>query len=93
MAIMYPIKGLSCTGVICPLAIPLPKGVSGLQGTMVLGPPLGMRTGLLPRFPLVVEPLATGVMSKKGKKKENDRMYNYVFRYTNTDQSAKTKCK
>lgn len=65
MAMMYPMKGLSCTGVMCPLATPLARGVSGLQSNMVLGPPLGMRAGLLPRVPLAAEPLAIGVMSNE----------------------------
>lgn len=71
---MYPMKGLSCTGVMCPLATPLARGVSGLQSNMLLGPPLGMRTGLFPRFPLAAEPLAIGVMSNEGKERGNEKM-------------------
>lgn len=63
MAIMYPMKGLSCTGVMCPLATPLGMGVSGLRGTTVLGPPLGIRTGLFARLWSPAEPLAIGVRS------------------------------
>lgn len=77
---MYPMKGLSCTGVMCPLATPLVRGVSGLQGTMVLGPPLGMRTGLLLRLPLAAEPLAIGVMSDKGEMQGNEKMDKCAFR-------------
>lgn len=65
MAMMYPMKGLSCTGVTCPLAIPLAIGVSGLWGTVVPGPPLGMRTGLLARFSSAAVPLAIGVRSSE----------------------------
>lgn len=63
MAMMYPMKGLSCTGVMCPLATPLDRGVSGLHGTTVLGPPLGIRTGLFARLWSPAEPLAIGVRS------------------------------
>lgn len=70
---MYPMKGLSCTGVMCPLVTPLARGVSGLQGTMVLGPPLGMRMGLLPKCPLAAEPLAIGVMSDEEEEREAER--------------------
>lgn len=92
IAMMYPMKGLSCTGVMCPLATPLARGVSGLQGTMVLGPPLGMRTGLLPRFPLAAEPLAIGVMSNEGKERGNEDMENCGFRQIHADKSVETKC-
>lgn len=70
MAMMYPVKGLSCIGVMCPLATPLAMGVSGLRGTRVLGPPLGMRASSLPRFSLAAEPLAIGGMSDEEKKME-----------------------
>lgn len=63
MAMMYPMKGLSCVGATGPFAIPLARGDSGLKGTMLLGPPLGMRTGSLPGFSLAAEPLAIGEMS------------------------------
>lgn len=45
IAMMYPIKGLSWTGVTCPLATPFVRGISGLEGTRELGPPLGISTG------------------------------------------------
>ena len=81
MAMMYPMKGLSCTGVMCPLAIPLPRGVSGLQGTIELGPPLGMRTGLLPTFPLTVEPFAIGVTSVEGEEQRSEKRDAHSDRY------------
>lgn len=58
-------KGLSCTGVACPLATPLATGVSGLQGTTVLGPPLGINAGLSVRLSPPAEPLAIGVKSNE----------------------------
>lgn len=85
MAMMYPMKGLSCTGVTCPLAIPLATGVSGLQGTVVLGPPLGMRTGLLARFSSAAEPLAIGVWSNEGGEQGREKA-------VHPRQIAKTKC-
>lgn len=63
MAMMYPMKGLPWTGVMCPLGIPLARGVSGLQGTLVLGPPLGMRMGLLIRMSSAAVLLTIGVNS------------------------------
>lgn len=86
MAMMYPMKGLSCTGVTCPLATPLARGVSGLQGTMVLGPPLGMRTGLLAGFSSAAEPLAIGVRSNRGYEET------VHSRQIHAGKSAKTKC-
>ena len=77
MAMMYPMNGLSCNGVMCPFETPLVRGASGLQGTNVLGPPLGMRTDLLPRCPLAAEPLATGVMSNEVEKREPERKEKY----------------
>lgn len=71
MAMMYPMKGLSCTGVVWPLTTPLATGVSGLQGTVVLGPPFGMSRGLLPRCPLAAEPLAIGVTSNQVEERDN----------------------
>lgn len=76
MAMMYPMKGLSCTGVICPLATPLARSISGLQGTVVLGPPLGMRMGLLPMFPLEAKLLAIAVMSDKVEERRDEKMEN-----------------
>lgn len=73
MAMMYPIKGLSCTSVMCPLVTQLDRGGSGLQGTMVLGPPLGMRMGLWFRCPLAAAPLAIGVMSNEVEEREAER--------------------
>lgn len=57
-------KGLSCTGTAWPLGIPFTRGFSGVQGTTVLGMPLGIR----PDFPMWLfptVPLAVGVFSKK----------------------------
>lgn len=85
MAMMYPMKGLSCTGMICPLTTPLVKGVSGLQGTRVLGPPLGMRMGLLTSCPFAAEPFATGVMSNKVKEGEHRLVGNETVRQTHSE--------
>lgn len=60
-------KGLSCTGVTCPLATPLAKGLSGLKGTAMLGPPLGINADLSVRFSPPAEPLAIGVRSEEGR--------------------------
>lgn len=73
MAMMYPMKGLSCNGMTCPLATPLGSGVSGLQGTTVLGPPLGMRTGLLAGLWSPAQPLAIGVISVRGEDRDGWR--------------------
>lgn len=62
---MYPMKGLSCTGAMCPLATPLARGISGLQGSTMLGPPLGMNADLLVRLSPPTEPLAVGVRSNE----------------------------
>lgn len=74
MAMMYPMKGLSCTWMICPLATPLTGGGSGLEGIMVLGAPLGMRMVLSPTCPLAAVPLAVGVVSDEDKSRISHRM-------------------
>lgn len=71
IAMMYPMKGLSCTGAMCPLATPLARGISGLQGSTMLGPPLGMKSDSLVRRAPPTEPLAIGVRSNERRTRGN----------------------